>query len=184
MKFAKLAILASALAATPIAAGAATVEAGATVYGPQGNPVGTIESVSNGQAVLDTGKHKVPLGTEAFGEAANGLTITVTKAQLDKLMDDQIAAAEARRDAALTEGAAVITADAQAAGTVKTIDSSIDAVIVERDAGVVTLKREHFAVDTNGTLMALFTLQQLDGATVAVPEGAEIVTASEAAATE
>ena len=93
MNFAKLALMATVLAATPFAAHAAAVEAGATVTGPEGNPVGTIESVANGQAVLDTGKHKVPLGVDAFGEGENGLTITVTKTQLDGMMDEQLAQA-------------------------------------------------------------------------------------------
>ena len=167
MNFAKLAIRPTAMRATPIAASAAGPEVGATVYGPQGNPVGTIESVANGQAVLDTGKHKVPLGIESFGESEAGPTITVTKEQLDGLMDEQIAAAIAQRDAALVVGAAVVSADAQVAGTVKEIDASTDAVVVERDSGLVTLKREHFAVDGNGALIALFTLEQIDGATVA-----------------
>lgn len=166
MKIAKLAILAAAIVATPIAASAAGPEAGATVYGPQGNPVGTIESVDNGQAVLDTGKHRVPLGIESFGESEAGPTITVTKEQLNALMDEQIAAANAQRDAALVVGAAVVSADAQAAGTIKEIDDATDAVVVERESGLVTLKREHFAVDGNGALMALFTLEQIDGATV------------------
>ena len=166
MKFAKLAFLATALAATPIAAHAADVAVGATVYGPEGNEVGKIESVTNGQAVLDTGKHKVPLGIESFGEAETGLTITVTQTVLNKMMDDQIAAANAKRDAALLVAAAVVSADGQAVGTVKEIDSEADAIVVERDAGLVTLKREHFAVDANGGLMALFTLEQIDGATV------------------
>lgn len=166
MKIAKLAILAAAIVATPIAASAAGPEAGATVYGPQGNPVGTIESVANGQAVLDTGKHRVPLGIESFGESEAGPTITVTKEQLNALMDEQIAAANAQRDAALVVGAAVVSADAQAAGTIKEIDEATDAVVVERESGLVTLKREHFAVDGNGALMALFTLEQIDGATV------------------
>ena len=167
MKFAKLAFLAAALAATPIAAHAADVKAGAVVTGPEGNKVGTIESVANGQAVLDTGKHKVPLGVESFGESTTGLTITVTKAQLDGMMDQQLAAAAAARDNALMVGASLISADSQPVGTIKEIDDTTDAVVVERDAGLVTLKREHFAVDGNGALMALFTLAQLDGATVA-----------------
>ncbi|TNE34825.1 MAG: hypothetical protein EP350_01155 [Alphaproteobacteria bacterium] len=167
MKFAKLAILAAAMAATPIAAHAANVQAGAVVTGPEGNPVGTIESVSGGQAVLDTGKHKVPLGVESFGEGETGLTITVTKAQLDGMMDQQLAAAAAARDNALVVGAALIAADGPAVGTIKEINDETDAVVVEREVGLVTLKREHFAVDGNGALMALFTLAQLDGATVA-----------------
>jgi len=167
MKFAKLAILAAALAATPIAAQASAIEAGATVYGPEGNEVGKIASVTDGVATLDTGKHQVPLGLDSFGQGATGPTITVTKAQLNAMMDEQLAAAAARRDAALVEGAALVSADAQPAGMIKSIDTDADIVVVERETGLVSLKREHFAVDANGALMALFTLAQIDSATVA-----------------
>lgn len=181
MKFAKLALLASALAAAPFAAHAADVQAGAVVTGPEGNPVGTIESVANGQAVLDTGKHKVPLGVEAFGESETGLTITVTKVQLNDLMDQQVAAANAKRDAALVEGATVMSADGVAAGTIYTVDDA-DTAIIQNDAGIVTLTRDAFAVDASGSLMALYSAAQLAANTVAVPEGAEILTPSQAAA--
>ena len=181
MKFAKFAILATALAATPIAASAADVQAGATVTGPEGNPVGTIESVANGQAVLDTGKHKVPLGVDAFGEGETGPTITVTKAQINAMMDEQVAAAHARRDAALVEGATVMSADGVAAGTIYTVDDA-DTAIVQSDAGILTLTRDAFAVDANGNLMALYTAAQIAANTVAVPEGAEILTPAQAAA--
>ena len=181
MKFAKFAILATALAATPIAASAADVQAGATVTGPEGNPVGTIESVANGQAVLDTGKHKVPLGVDAFGEGETGPTITVTKAQINAMMDEQVAAAHARRDAALVEGATVMSADGVAAGTIYTVDDA-DTAIVQSDAGILTLTRDAFAVDADGNLMALYTAAQIAANTVAVPEGAEILTPAQAAA--
>ena len=161
MKFAKLAILATALAATPIAASAADVQAGATVTGPEGNPVGTIESVANGQAVLDTGKHKVPLGVESFGESETGLTITVTKVQLDGMMDEQLAAAAAKRDAALLVGAAVTGAAGDAAGVLSEVDLEGDNIVLENELGPVALKKEHFAIDGEGKLIVLFTAEQL-----------------------
>lgn len=166
MKSTKLALLAAALAACPVAAQASTVEPGVTVYGTEGNEVGKIASIDNGIATLDTGKHRVPLGLEAFGQGATGPTITVTKAQLDAMMDEQVAAAAAKRDAALIEGAALVSADAKPVGTIKSIDSAADVIVVERDGGLVSLKREHFAFDGNGALMALFTLEQIAAATV------------------
>ena len=181
MKLAKLAILATALAATPIAAQATEVTVGATVTGPEGNAVGTIESVANGQAVLDTGKHKVPLGLDAFGQGEAGPTITVTKTQLDSMMDEQLAAAHARRDAALVAGAAVMSADGIPSGTIYTVDDA-DTAIVQGDAGILTLTRDAFAVDANGNLMALYTAEQMAANMVAVPEGAEILTPAQAAA--
>jgi hypothetical protein len=163
MKFAKLAA-AAALAAAGLSgpAVAQDVAVGATVYGPEGNAVGTIESVADGVVTIDTGAHKAPLPANAFGKGDKGPTITVTKAQLDDMVAQQLAAANAQRDAALVAGAAVTTADGQALGTVKSVEG--DAVVVERAAGPVSLKREHFAVDQSGGLMALFTAAQIEAA--------------------
>ena len=86
------------------------------------------------------------------------------------------------RDAALVTGAAVVSAQGRPAGNIFSIDDAADAIIVRREAGIITLKREHFAVNAEGALMALFTLDQIDANTVEVPEGAQIVTSSEAAA--
>ena len=64
MKFAKLAIAAAlATAAVSGTAYAQEVTTGATVYGPNGNVVGTVESVTNGVVTVDTGAHKAPLPT-------------------------------------------------------------------------------------------------------------------------
>ena len=169
MKIAKFAAAAIAAASLATAAYAAEVTVGATVYGPEGNPVGTVESVADGVVTLDTGKHKAPLPTSAFGEGETGPTITVTKAQLDAMLDEQIAAANAQRDAALVAMAAVVSADGQAAGTIDSIEG--DAIILARPGGKVSLLREHFAVDANGQLMVLYTVQQLD-ATIAAAANA------------
>lgn len=192
MKIAKLALAAVALAATPVVAHAQDV--GATVYGNDGQPIGTVESNDGTTAVIKVGEFTAPLPLNIFGRGESGPTLNATRdavyAQL-KAADEQAkaAAAEAQAkaaaemaakvDAALVAGAAVLSADAQPAGVVATIDNEMDAVVVEREGGVVTLKREHFAVDANGALMALFTVAQLDGATVAIPEGAEIATSAE-----
>ena len=173
MKFAHIA--AAALAATSMTtiaqaqdaapattpAPTAEVTVGATVIGPDGAAVGTVESVADGVVTVDTGKHKAPLPANAFGAGEAGPTITVTKAQLDAMIDEQVAAANAQRDAMLVAGAAVHTADHQALGTVKSVEGNN--VIVDREAGPVNLLREHFAVADN-MLMALFTAEQIDAA--------------------
>ncbi len=163
MKFAKLALATLALAATPALA-QSQVEAGATVYGPQGNEVGTIVSVENGQAVLDTGKHKVPLGVDMYGEGENGPTITVTKDQINTMVDQQLAQAAAARDAALVEGASVMDAAHQPIGTV--LEISGDNVVIARggdEANKVTLLRSHIDASDHG-LMARLTNAQIDAA--------------------
>ncbi|QYU70600.1 hypothetical protein J4558_10970 [Leptolyngbya sp. 15MV] len=164
MKFSKFAMTAVAAVSLATAAHAQSVAVGATVTGPDGSAVGTVESVADGVVVLDTGKHKAPLPADAFGTGEQGPTITVTKDQLDGMIDEQMAAAAAQRDALLVAGAQVHTADHQMLGTVESVDG--DNVIIARDEGPVTLLREHFAAMDN-MLMALFTDAQIDAAVAA-----------------
>jgi len=185
MKSLKLALLATLLAAAPavVPAAANAQDVGATVYGNDGNPIGTVEAVEEGVVVIDTGKHKAPIPANLIGAGDTGPSINATKGQIDAMMDAQVAEANAKRDAALVEGAAVVSADGVPAGTIYTIDSE-DAVIIKNDAGIVTLTRESFAVNPEGMLMALYSSEQLASNTVEVPEGAEILTAAQARAKE
>ena len=164
MNIAKLAVAALALSAAPALAAAGDVSVGATVYGPQGEAVGKIVSVENGTAVLDTGKHKVPLGVDMYGKGETGPTITVTKVQLDTMVDQQMAAANAKRDAALIPGAAVMTADGAELGTIAEVDGN--QIVIDRageDAGQVNLLREYFAA-TDAGLTARLTMAQIEEA--------------------
>ena len=170
MNFAKLAVAAIALTATPALAqeaDASPVVVGAVVNGPQGNPVGTIEQVADGQVILDTGKHKVPLAVSQIGEDANGPAIGVTREQLNTMIDQQIAGMIEARDAALVPGAMVMTADNQHLGTIDTIEG--DQIVVLRDEASddkVTLLREYFdAADTGVT--ARLTMAQIEEALAA-----------------
>ena len=163
MKFAKLAVAALALSATPVLAND-QVAAGAAVFGPEGNQVGTIVTVENGQAVLDTGKHKVPLGVDMYGEGPNGPVISVTKAQLDGMVDAQLAEAATKRDAALVAGADVMSADHQPLGKVLRVEGNN--IVIARggdETKLVTLLREHFDASDHG-LMARLTIAQIDAA--------------------
>nr|WP_298926354.1 hypothetical protein [uncultured Erythrobacter sp.] len=181
MKFAKLAILASAMAATPVAANAQ--DAGATVFGNDDAPIGTVESNEGGIVTVDTGSFKAPLPANLLAEREGKWTVNATKAQIDGMMAAQKAEADAKIDAALVTGAAVISADNMPAGTIYTVDGE-GTVILQREGGIVTLTKDTFAVDGNGALMALYSLEQLTANTVAVPEGAEILTPAQAAAKE
>ncbi|MCT2558566.1 hypothetical protein N0B51_06190 [Tsuneonella sp. YG55] len=162
MNLAKMAVSAALATALLPAAALAQVAAGATVYGPQGGEVGKIVSIEGGTVMLDTGTYKAPLPENAFGKSDKGPTITVTKAQIDAMMAEQVAAANAKRDAALVAGAAVITAKGAPAGSIKSVEG--DAIVLESPSGAVALKREHFAVDAQGALMALFTADQIAAA--------------------
>ena len=162
MNLAKMAVSAALATALLPAAALAQVAAGATVYGPQGGEVGKIVSVDGGTVMLDTGTYQAPLPENAFGKSDKGPTITVTRAQIDAMMAEQIAAATAKRDVALIPGAVVVTAKGAPAGSIKTVEG--DAIVLESPSGAVALKREHFAVDAQGALMALFTADQIAAA--------------------
>ena len=181
MNFAKLAVIGTALAALPALAHAQDV--GVTVFGNDDAAIGTVEANADGIVTVDTGTHKAPLPADLLAEREGKWTVNATKAQIDAMMQAQVDEANAKRDAALVVGAAAVTAKGLPAGTVYTIDDQ-DTVILKRDAGIITLKREHFAVNEQGALMALYTAEQLDANTVEVPEGAEILTPAQAAAKE
>ena len=132
-------------AAAPAAAPAATVDvaAAATIYGPEGNEVGTIENVTDGVATLDTGKHKIGLPLDRFGKNAEGqTTIAVTRDQLNTMVDEQLAEAAAKLDAVLVAGTPVVDVNGTALGSVTAIEG--EDVTVETEWGAFALKKANF----------------------------------------
>ena len=182
MKFSKIAVTAVAALGLATAAQAQNVTVGATVYGPEGQPVGTIETVADGVVTVDTGKHKAPLPANAFGQGEQGPTITVTKTQLNAMLDERVAAANAKRDAALVATAAVVGAASQPVGVVKSVNGNT-VIVTRTTGGDVNLLREHFAVNPTGQLMVLFTNAQLDQAVAASTGAAATATTPVAGAT-
>ena len=173
MKFAKLAILAGAMAVTPFAANAQDV--GATVFGNDDAPVGTVESNDGTTVMVNTGKHVAPLPANVLAEREGKWTVNATQGQINGMMDQQVAqqqaaAAEAQAaaaaeaaaklEAALVVGAPVITNDAQSLGTVSELQAE-NVVVTNDTAGLITLPRNFFAVDAEGQLMALASLEQI-----------------------
>ena len=59
MKNVKLALIATLLASAPAMASAQDV--GSTIYGNDGNPVGTVEQKNEQVIIVNTGKHKAPV---------------------------------------------------------------------------------------------------------------------------
>ena len=166
MKFAKLALASVVLIATPALANDALVE-GATVTGPEGNTVGTVVAIEGENAVIDTGKHQIPLPASMYVESDAGLTLPATKAQLDGMIDEQLAAAKAQLDAALVVGAAAMAADHAPLGTITAIEGN--QVTIARggdEADLIILLREQFSASDHG-LMASVTNAQIDAAIAA-----------------
>jgi len=59
------------------------IAAGMAVSGPQGNPVGKIDSVNGDMITVATANTKVQLPKTAFAQGPNGLVIGMTAEQLD-----------------------------------------------------------------------------------------------------
>lgn len=151
MNFTKAILAAGALSLASIsgaamaqdAASTAEVAAGLTIYGPQGNEVGTIESVTDGVATLDTGKHKIGLPLDRFGKNAEGqTTIAVGRDQLDTMVDEQLAKAAAELEAVLVAGTPVVDVNGTALGSVSAIEG--EDVTVETEWGAFALKKANF----------------------------------------
>ena len=138
----KYLIAAAALAFAPLAAASAEVTVGATVYGPEGNPVGQIEAVADGVVTLDTGSHKVGLPVDRFGESEKGPVISVTQAQLNEMMDKAAAENAAKLASLLVTGAPVADVNGVALGSVEKVEG--EDVTVTTEWGAFALKKNAF----------------------------------------
>ncbi|WP_417591407.1 hypothetical protein [Parasphingorhabdus sp.] len=146
------------LAATPaLAQDAAPVvqaEVGMKVFGPNGGEVGTVDSVSDGAVVVDTGKNKAALAPNAFGKAENGLSIMMTQADLDAAIDKANADAKAQLLAALTPGTEVKTVNGAAViGTIQEVDAEY--VTIEHDGQPVKLPVDAFMDKPDGVAITM-----------------------------
>jgi hypothetical protein len=70
-------------AAAIVKATADDVKKGASVYDEKGGTVGTVESVSAKEAIVSTGKIRVPIPISSFAKNDKGLVISMTKAELE-----------------------------------------------------------------------------------------------------
>lgn len=145
MKFSKMALAAAlAFAATPAALLAQDVAVGTTIYGSDGEVLGTVTAVADGTVTVDTGAHQAALPANAIGKTDKGPTVGLTKAELDGQIEQMTADQAAKVAAALVAGAAVADVDGAALGTIKSVDG--DGVVVESPNGAFTLKPEHFSL--------------------------------------
>lgn len=162
MKSLKLSLLASALLATSPSAFAQDV--GTTIYGSDGNSVGTVSEINNQVVVIDTGKHKAPVPVSLVFDGAKGKSVNATKGQIDMMMAERLAQAIAERDAALVQGASVVSAGGRAVGRLAQVDLGADTIMIETAEGLVKLKKEHFAVNPQGELAVLYSREQIASA--------------------
>jgi preprotein translocase subunit YajC len=147
-------------AAAAPAAGA-NVTAGAKVFDTQGGDVGTVESVTNGVAVVDTGTNKVGLPLASFGAGANGPIIAMTKVELDNAAAQASQQSAAELKAQLTPGATVYGASGAQVGTIKEADDQY--ITLTRANGAVKLPVSAFGKGASGPMISM-TVEELDKA--------------------
>lgn len=161
-RFAITAAAIAAFAATP----ALAQDVGATVFGNDNGEIGTVSSNDGTTVVLTVGEYQIALPANLFGTSDAGPTLNVTRDQLVQLHEQQLAEAAAALEAALVEGAEVVTADPQPLGTIETIDGE-NIVIAREDESLVTLPKDLFMVDPSGALMARIMMADLEAALAA-----------------
>lgn len=180
--FAAAAALACVAVSAPALAQDAGVTVGATVYGPQGGVVGTVDRVEGANVVVSTttGREAV-LPANSFGEGVNGPTIGFTGAQLDQAIIDAEQQAAAALTAALVAGTQLYSADGVVVGTVTEPGTNGMVVVEHVTAGPIQLPQDQMSLQgANLTLLA--TAADLERA-VSNQVGATTAPAADAAAT-
>lgn len=159
-----------ALAAAPVTVLAQTAVpvVGAVVFGPQGNEVGKVDSVTDAVVVVDTGKNKAALPASSFGSSPKGAVIGFTREQLDAAIEEAAQKAAAALDAALVAGATVRSQDGIEVGSIKEVNAEGN-VVVDRAAGPIAMPKANFATDDKGPIIRM-TAAQLEAA-IAKPAG-------------
>lgn len=151
----KKSLIAAAIAAASLAPVAATAQdaasaavaptVGAKVYGPEGNEVGTVESVANGVITVSTGAARAGLPPSAFAMREKGLTIGMTKAQLEAAVNGAKAETGAAKEAAMVVDAPVKSSDGIVLGTISKIEGD-DVTVQLSDGNSVILKKSYLGL--------------------------------------
>ena len=139
----------------PAAAAAPQLSAGANVVDSTGAAVGTIESVTNGNATINTGTAKAAVPVASFAARDNGFAIGMTKAQLE-------AAVAQSKPAEIAVGSQVKGPQGAPVGTVEAVAG--DLVTVATAKTKAQLPKNAFAQAADGSLTIGMTATQLEAA--------------------
>lgn len=133
-----------------------TPTVGAKVYAPDGSEVGTVETVANNVVTVQTGTVRAGLPTSAFVMRDKGLTIGMTKAQLETAVNSAKQQSTAALDTALVAGAPIKSNDGVMEGTVTKVDGDNVTFKLPNESSVV-LKKPYFTVAGDGSLQLAMT---------------------------
>ncbi|KQM13814.1 hypothetical protein [Novosphingobium sp. Leaf2] len=148
-----LAPAAASAQAAPAASAAAAVNptVGAKVYDAQGGDVGTVETVQGDVVTVSTGTARAGLPKSAFVMRDKGLTIAMTKVQLEAAVNGAKAENTAAKDAKMVPDAPVKSSDGTVIGTISKVEG--DTVTVQLTSGAAAaLKKDTIGLGADGTL--------------------------------
>ncbi|MFZ4690649.1 MAG: hypothetical protein ACOYLS_15540 [Polymorphobacter sp.] len=152
------------------ATAAAAITPGATIYDTAGNAIATVDSVSGGNVIVNTGTNKLAIPQASFGTSPKGPVIAATREQLDGAATQAATAAKAALMAQLVPGADIhgITG-AAVIGKVKTVEG--DTVLVETLKGEVRVPAAGFSSGPGGITLGM-SAADFDAAVAAAKPGA------------
>lgn len=155
-----------AAASTAPTASAANPTAGAKVYDAEGGEVGTVEAVQGDIVTVSTGTARAGLPKTAFVNRDKGLTIGMTKAQLEAAVSGAKAENSAAKDAAIVADAPVKSSDGVVLGTITKVEG--DDVTVQLTGGsAAALKKSYLGLAADGSLALGMTAADFAKATQA-----------------
>jgi hypothetical protein len=142
---------APAAAAPATATAAANPTVGAKVYDAQGGDVGTVEAVAGDVVTVSTGTARAGLPKTAFVTRDKGLTIGMTKSQLEAAVSGATAQNSAAKDAAIVADAPIKSSDGVVLGTITKVEG--DTVTLALSNGsAAALKKENLGLGADGSL--------------------------------
>lgn len=152
---------AAAMAQAAPATTAAAPAAGAKVYDAEGNEVGSIEAVQGDVVTVNTGTARAGLPKSAFAAREKGLTIGMTKAQLEAAVQGAQAKSGEALATALVVDAPVKSSDGVVLGTVSKVEGE-DVTVALQTGSAVALKKNTIGLGTDGALAVGVTAAQFN----------------------
>ena len=157
------------------AAAAAAPTVGAKVFDPEGQEVGTVESVQGDIVTVSTGTARAGLPASAFVTREKGLTIGMTKAQVEAAVGGAAAQTSAAKDAALVADAPLKSSDGVVLGTITKVEGD-DVTVTLNEGGTVALKKSYIGVGPDKSLALGMTAADFAKATQAAAGSAQAST--------
>ncbi|TYC86917.1 hypothetical protein [Novosphingobium sp. BW1] len=147
---------------------------GAKVFDPEGNEVGAVEAVAGEVVTVNTGVARAGLPTKAFAMREKGLTIGMTKAQLESAVMGAKAETGQAKEAAMVVDAPIKSSDGQVLGTIAKLEGEdVTMELANGDGATALFKKANIGLMPDGSLAIGMTAaafaQAIGGSAPAAP---------------